>query len=243
MPVIIVRGPIQHPVAVVTANLHGDECTGLGVVRALDAYLREHPPKGTVVMYPSCNPQGLLHQTRHVPADEVDLNRVFPGAARGSQSSRLAHALWRDILRREPDVVIDLHADSPSAIPYAIVDRPVRLNRRDREAMGARLLRLADASGFTVLREYPDDIYVQFGLDRSLAGTVVNVGRIPAVTLEVGPRRYLDADAVQVSLKATLGILSEMGITDAPASHHPTRVAGSVARRVPYRRAGCSRRW
>lgn len=236
LPVIVVQGSSPGPTVVVTANLHGDECTGLGVVHALDGWLTDVPLRGTVVMYPSVNPQGLAAGSRLVPADEADLNRAFPGDARGTMSQRVAACLWRDISARDPALVIDLHADSASALPYVIVDRPVRRIGGARRRLAALLLDAADATGLTVLREYPDDAYVQFGLDGSLAGAVVNRLGKPAVTVEVGPRRYLNPEAVSVTLQATLGILAHLDMVDHTTPAHPTRVEG-IWRRASSPRA------
>lgn len=235
LPVIVHRsGP--GPTAVVTANLHGDETVGVSVAHQLDSWLERHPFSGTVAIYPSCNPTGLRAQTRHVPVDEVDLNRQFPGNLRGGSGSRLAAALWRDVQSRQPDVVVDLHADAPSAVPYVIVDRPVNRTGPGRRAFGDRLLKLADATGLTVLREYLDEPYVQFGLDRSLAGAAVNLLSVPSVTLEVGPRRWIDARAVSTALYATLGVLGSVGIGLHTCLPDPTFVAG-IWRRAPTPRA------
>jgi predicted deacylase len=236
LPVVVLSGDRPGPVAAVVANLHGDECTGIGVVHALDAHLSSTSFGGTVVLYPSGNPQGLAAQSRLVPADDADLNRAFPGNSRGSLSDRIAAALWRDLQSRRVEAVIDLHADSAHALPYVIVDRPVRSAGAVRRKLGERILRLADATGLTVLREYPDDIYVQFGLDGSLAGAVVNAMGIPAVTIEVGPRRHLSRSAVDVALAATLGSLSALGIVSSGVPAHPTRVDG-VWRRASSPRA------
>ena len=68
------------------------------------------PFAGTVVLYPCCNPHGLRTQSRVVPTDEQDLNRAFPGSARGAWTARLAAALWSDLSARTPDLVIGRHA-------------------------------------------------------------------------------------------------------------------------------------
>lgn len=230
VPVIVLESALPGPTAVVTANLHGDETTGVGVVRRLDAWLRSAPFVGRVVLYPSCNPGGLRAQSRVVPQDEGDLNRVFPGDRAGTLAARLADVLWRDLSARRPAVVIDLHADAPVALPYVIVDRPVRRVGLPRARLAERLLRLANATGLTVLREYPEEAYLKFGLDRSLAGAVVNVLGVPAVTLEVGPRRQLDPAAVDTALRATLGALGDVGVVGHVEPAHPTRVEGSWRR-------------
>jgi predicted deacylase len=95
-----------------------------------------------------------------------------------------------------------------------------------------------------VLREYPDETYLQFGLDRSLAGAMVNTAGVPAVTLEVGPRRHLLASAVEVAFRATLGVLGAAGIVDHVEPPHSSAVPGAW-RRAPTprtRRGGLAER-
>jgi hypothetical protein len=236
VPVLVHRSATLGPCAVITANLHGDETIGVAVAHRLDMWLQAHPFRGTIALYPSCNPTGLRAQTRHVPADDVDLNRLFPGNARGTSGSRLAASIWHDLSMRRPDLVVDLHADAPCAVPYVIVDRPVQSTGEARRKLGERLLALADATGLTVLREYPDEAYVQFGLDRSLAGAVVNVLHTPSVTLEVGPRRWMDSRSVAKALDATLGVLACGGLVDHVTHPDSTKVEG-VWRRAPTPRA------
>lgn len=234
LPVVIHTWGAGPTVAVV-ANIHGDEVVGVGVIHALDAWLQEHGGAGTLVLYPSLNPQGLARQVRQVPADAVDLNRVFPGRARGGPASRLAAAVWSDLSARAPDLVIDLHADAPEALPYVIVDRPARLTAARRAALSTRLETLAEATGLTVLREYPDDLYLHFGLDHSLAGSVVNVWGVPALTIEVGPRRSMLPEPVAAGLEAVLGVLAQAGSVAHSPSPHPSRVPDRWRRGAPPR--------
>lgn len=217
------------PTVAITANVHGDEATGLAAVLQLQSHLEVHLSKGTVVLYPSLNPQGLRLQQRPVPADGVDLNRTFPGDSDESGAEGVAGRLWADLRERRIDLLLDLHADSSVSVPYAIKDRPVRLGAAARRNMEARLDRLADASGLLVLEEYPDDLYVRFRLDKSLAGAVVNDLQVPALTLEIGPRRAVDPRAVATTVGAVLRILAAEGLVrDAPRV--PARGEGPMRR-------------
>ncbi len=233
VPWIRVRAEQPGPTAIVTANIHGDEVTGVAAAHSLDRWLRDNLESGQVILYPTLNPAGLEAGTRNLPKTRTDLNRNFPGAGRRSEE-RLAVDIWRHLERNSPDLVIDLHADSADAVPYAIVDRPVRLPSNERARMGDRLDTLAAASGLLVLREYPDDQYIRYGLDRSLAGAVVNRLRVPAVTLEVGPRRYAHPDAVRTTVHAAIRVLGAAGLVDTPAAE-PTNHGG------PWRRAAAPR--
>lgn len=221
------------PTVVVTANVHGDEVTGLAAVHELDRLLAVSLRRGTAVLVPSLNPEGLEQQSRAQPSDGVDLNRVFPGDPTASAvgASRTAGRVWLGLHRHSPDAVIDLHADSALAIPYAIVDRSVRLAGAARQRMDRALEGLAEATGLTVLREYPDELYRRFRLDQSLAGAMVNHARVPAITLEVGPRRAVAPTAVQVMVHAVLRIFHHLQLIDEAPPPSPTRRQGGPWRR------------
>jgi predicted deacylase len=231
LPVVVVHSEKPGPTLVVTGNVHGDETTGIGVVHNLIRRLPTLLYCGKVVLYPTLNPAGLMAGIRTLPGDGQDLNRMFPGKPRGPASERHAHAIWADIQSHEPDGLLDQHTDVAGAIPYAIVDRVVRL--REPRRLSTQCLRLAGASGLTVLREYPRDRYLRYGLDRSLPGAMVNLLGVPSVTLEVGPRRRLDPKYAGIATAAALGFLTAAGVVDAPAPVHKTTQEGG-----PWRRDG-----
>lgn len=237
---VVVLAASPRPVVAVTANIHGDEVTGVAAIHALDEQLRGSSgptlARGTVVLYPSLNPRGLVSQQRVQPIDGVDLNRVFPGDPNGVGASRLAGQLWADLVGRKPDALVDLHADSAVSIPYAIVDRATNHRGAARERMDRAVLAMADASGLMVLHEYPEDQYVRFRLDRSLAGAMVNHASIPAITLEIGPRRAVDPKAVRIAVAAVSRILEHLGLVEASEPAPPVVLAG-----IRWRRAAAPR--
>ncbi len=218
------------PRVAITANVHGDETTGVAAVLELDRWLVEHQLDGAIFLYASLNPAGLEGCHRAFSPGGVDLNRSFPGSARGDRANRAAAAIWTDLQSRKLDLLLDLHSDSASAIPYTIVDRAVALEGAPRREMRDRLLALARATGLTVLNEYPDEKYRRFSLDKSLAGAMVNHGLTAALTIECGPRRAVVADAVQTMVNAVRGALASIGSVDGAATEHPTRVAGAFRR-------------
>ncbi len=231
IPVLTVEGKRPGPTVVITANIHGDEVTGLGAVHALSHSLTSNIQCGRIHLYPSLNPDGLAARTRKVPPDDQDLNRLFPGRAQGSPVERMAHIIWEEIASRQPDVVIDLHADSPNSIPYAITDRAVAVSGSVRQQLEQKCESLAQASGLTVLREYPDEQYTHYGLQHSLAGAITNNLRIPAITIECGPRLYIEPQAVEVVEKAVLGILTAQGLLQCEAQPHSTQIQGGPWKR------------
>jgi predicted deacylase len=224
------------PVVVITANLHGDECTGIGTIHELIRALPQQLLRGTVRLYPSLNPAGLMAGTRGFPGDALDLNRAFPGTKAGTGAQRHAHRIWTDIVAAEPAALLDLHTDSGSAIPYCIVDRVIR--GRDSASVNSRCHAMAEATGLTVLNEYLPERYRRFELDRSLPGALVNGPGVPAITLEVGPRRRIDADAVDCCSQAVQGVLGLAGLIDAVAPIHRTRASRGMWRRENGPRTG-----
>jgi predicted deacylase len=143
---------------------------------------------------------------------------------------RTAHAIWRDLLGFEPELVLDLHADSSASIPYAILDRILGTSP-DKPRRLARLTGLAKATGLTVVNDYQESPYRRFGLDRSLSGALLNHGRIGAFTMELGPRRLLHPEAVTTGWSAVLGALTDLGLVAHPAQPHTSLVGGGSWRR------------
>ncbi len=224
------RDSAREPVVVVTGNVHGDECTGVGACLRLAEELDEVLTAGTLHLYPSLNPEALERRTRRHPDEDVDLNRLFPGEVHGSPAERLVHATWTDISARRPDLVVDIHADAPGAIPYVLVDRAVALRGSERTRLEAECQRLAEATGLTVLQEYPDERYSRYRLDRSLTGAVLNRMQIPALTIEAGPRLVMDARAMDTVLHAVRGILASLQMLPGEPTPHPTQLPGAWRR-------------
>ncbi len=211
VPVLIhTAGP--GPTVVVTGNVHGDETTGLATCLRLDQLLPTMLQRGTVVLYPTLNPAGLRSKSRYY-SDGVDLNRCFPGNDRGNPGNRAADAIWHDLLQRRPNIVLDIHADSPDAIPYALIDRGVRLGA-DRTRLESEAHSLAKATGLLILWEYLDADYLRYDMERSLAGALLNHG-IPAVTIEVGPRRMAGRSAVGIATQAVTSVLAAESMVSA----------------------------
>jgi predicted deacylase len=98
-----------HPVALVTAGVHGDEGPwGAWAIRRLLEQTDREALQGTLRVVPTANPLAMEADARNAPLDTLDLNRVFPGDAAGSHTERLAAALVEHAVNGA-DVVIDLH--------------------------------------------------------------------------------------------------------------------------------------
>ena len=97
LPVRVVHGREPGPVVWLDAAVHGDEVVGVEVVRQVMGGLDPKTFRGTLVAVPIVNVLGFMTGDRYLP-DRRDLNRSFPGSARGSLASRIAHLFMREIV-------------------------------------------------------------------------------------------------------------------------------------------------
>src|SRR5690606_41198709 len=108
--VVVARGALQVAVLCLTAGVYGDEITGVESVRRLARSVDSTRLSGTVIGVPIVNVFGYSRGTRYLP-DRRDLNRHFPGSARGSIASRIAYSSLPHILRH-PALPAAVHTGS-----------------------------------------------------------------------------------------------------------------------------------
>ena len=107
MSVQVVRGKRAGPTLFVCAAIHGDEINGVEIIRRVLRYSGLKNLRGTLVAIPIVNVYGFLNHTRYLP-DGRDLNRSFPGSAKGSLTGRVAHTFIEEIVSKCTHG-IDLH--------------------------------------------------------------------------------------------------------------------------------------
>jgi len=107
IPAVVVHGRKPGPRLFVSAALHGDEINGVEIIRQLLARPLLRQLRGTLVAVPVVNVYGFISQQRYLP-DRRDLNRSFPGSARGSLAGRLADAFLKNFVEGSTHG-IDLH--------------------------------------------------------------------------------------------------------------------------------------
>jgi len=110
LPILVFHGTNEGPVIWLSAAVHGDELCGVEIIRRVVADLDPASMSGTVIAVPVVNVHGFNTGDRYLP-DRRDLNRSFPGSARGSLAARLANLLMTEVVSR-CSVGIDLHTGS-----------------------------------------------------------------------------------------------------------------------------------
>jgi hypothetical protein len=207
IPVLVADSRVPGPVVCLTACIHGDEVGGTAIVHDVLEYLRREGLKsGRVLAYPLVNSMGFENVSRYITADGEDLNRCFPGDARGSMGQQIARRLFDAIMKSAPDLVVDLHNDWIRSVPYCLVD-PV--DEYPNRSLYRRVVKLARATGLLLV----EDSDVFHPLANTLAGAVIAKG-IPAFTIEAGGSFAVVEDGVAAGTRAVLSILKELDIVD-----------------------------
>lgn len=108
---------IPGPRILLLAGVHGDEINGVFALKnILESGLLHQLRRGAVIVVPLLNVYSFLNFSRDLP-DGKDVNRSFPGNARGSLASRMASVVSKRILP-EIDFGIDFHTGSSLRYNY-----------------------------------------------------------------------------------------------------------------------------
>ncbi|MFG0327579.1 MAG: succinylglutamate desuccinylase/aspartoacylase family protein [Phycisphaerales bacterium JB037] len=193
IPVRVVRGPEPGPIVAVTAAVHGDEITGMAIVRALvgDEHLKIE--RGTLILAPVVNVLGFERSSRYMP-DRRDLNRSFPGSASGSLTARFARAVFEELIG-PADALIDLHtaAAKRTNFPNVRVDLDHPPSAELARHFGAEL---------TVHGKGPEG---------SLRRAAVEAGKA-AIILEAGEVWKFDPAMTEIGLRGVRNALMGLGM-------------------------------
>ncbi len=213
-PLHVLRGSTPGPTVCLVAGVHGDELNGVEIVRQVLESLDPAGVSGTLLGVPVANIHGFRRSSRYLP-DRRDLNRYFPGNPAGSAASRIAAALFREVVVR-CDVLVDFHTGSfhRSNVPH------VRAN-------------LLDGRVFAVARGFGVEWVVHnAGRPGTLRRAAFDAG-IPAITYEAGEPSRFQANEIERGVAGTRQLLVGMEMIDgANAQTDPTMIFRSTWIRV-----------
>lgn len=219
MPVKVICGRQAGPVLFVSAAIHGDELNGVEIVRRLLKRKILRSLRGTLLAVPIVNVHGFLDQSRYLP-DRRDLNRSFPGSAKGSIAARLANIFITQILSNA-DYGIDLHTGA--------------INRTNFPQIRANL---DDAQTLDIAKAFGAPVIVNSNIrDGSLRECASNRG-LPVLIYEAGEALRFDETSIRAGIRGILSVMRHIGML--PASRKPKQINPIVARSTQWVRAGTS---
>lgn len=246
-PIVIAQGKDgPHPILWLTGNIHGGEFDGLATIHHLITPELVEQLTGTLIAVPTLNPAGLrTHERSPYYLHGRDPNRLFPAMAGTVDDSEVAfpsalETAYTRLFERiaaTADYLIDLHNYGATSIPFAIRD-PV-LYRDGREKALARKLQdtvgeMLQAMGLTVVHEYVSDQYLKLHLHRSVSGAALNTGRIPAITVELGGQRVVNASHVRAAAASIRNVMRWAKML--PGDYEPIRDVPVLDLGYPVRR-------
>jgi len=224
MPVHVVRGKHPGPNLFVSAAIHGDELNGIEIIRRLIALKSPKVTHGTLIMVPMVNVYGVLNQSRYMP-DRRDLNRSFPGSAKGSLTGIVADRFLNEIVRH-CQYGIDLHT---GAMHRTNVPQ-IRANLKDEETL-------------TLAKQFGVPVLINSDLrDGSLRESAV-AGGAKVLLYEAGEALRFDELSIRAGVRGVLNILAALGMVrrrPRPGAHKREPIQPFVANTSAWTRANCS---
>lgn len=182
----------------ILAGVHGDEQTGVEIVRLIHSKLSSVRVDGhRIVLMPCANPDGYAAGTRH-NANGIDINRNFPDKTYGTgdksgkffggesaASEPETKAVMHVVAEYRPGLIISLHE------PLACVNYNGSCMRVARRISKATALPVVGDIGYPC----PGSMGNYYGSDKGL----------PVITLEL-PREQVDTNAYADILLAVLNV-------------------------------------
>lgn len=193
IPIIVERAKIDGPVLLLMAGVHGDEINGVGILRQIIKKKLNKPKIGTTICIPVLNPFGYLIQSREFP-DGRDLNRVFPGSAKGSLASQFAHKFTTEIVPLA-DYTIEFHTGGAERdnLPQ------IRTEFGNKET-----LKLAEVFGAPVILKSKC-------IPKSVRYTLQKAGKT-SILFEGGKSKNLDKTVIESGVQGALNVMKYLGM-------------------------------
>jgi hypothetical protein len=188
IPVQVIHSKQAGPRLFVCAALHGDEINGVEIIRRLMRLTVMRRLRGTLIAVPIVNVFGFVSQIRYLP-DRRDLNRSFPGSAKGSLASRLAQLFIQEIVRHATHG-IDLHTGAIHRTNYPQIRADLDHAETHRLAVACRVPLLINA-----------------GLRKgSLRETAGRYG-VPVLVYEAGEALRFDENCIRVGVAGIVNLM------------------------------------
>lgn len=193
VPVFIERAKEDGPVLLLLGGVHGDEINGVEIVRRIIRKKINRPTRGTVIAIPVFNIFGFINMSRYFP-DGRDLNRAFPGSAKGSLASQFAYQFRKDIMPHV-DYVIDFHSGGADRVNVA----QTRCLITDKKTF-----KLAKAFGapFVINSDF---------ISKSIRKAFHDLGK-PALLFEGGKSMLYDEEAISYGVQGTKNVMRALNM-------------------------------
>ncbi len=206
VPFTVIRGASGDGAGVaVIGGTHGNEYEGQIAVKSLCRSIEPDELRGLAILIPQLSESACRAGARVSPLDGVNMNRAFPGNARGTVSYRIAHFLKTAVFPRVR-VVIDIHSGGREAV-FPLCASFHRLPDPAQFAEIARAARLFDTPFLFVYSRQ-----MSSGL---LTDEAEDEGKI-AIGGEFGAGEGVSAEGVRHAYEGSLNVMRHYGLLASP---------------------------
>lgn len=216
IPVHVFHGNGNGPKLFVISAIHGDELNGIEILRRVHKAIKLKQLKGTLISIPVANIQGVIMQSRYF-SDRRDLNRSFPGSAKGTLAARLAYGIMKQVVRC-CDYGIDLHTGAVGRMnmPQLRADFEISETKELAKSFNAPV------------------ILVSRQRDGSLRQSADRLG-VPVIVYEGGEALRYNELCIRAGVRGILNVMHHFGIYRADHNkidHHSRSVITDTSRWV-----------
>jgi len=205
------RGSVRIPISVIShgegptvtmiGGCHGDEYEGPITLMRMANEIQAEQIQGRLILLPCLNMPAVGAGCRLSPIDQLNMNRVFPGSARGAITERIADYITRRIVVLS-DVVLDLHAGGKT-LNFVSLAAVHYLADRDLQAQAEAVMIAFGAPNSLRRRE--------LDAHGMLATTVEQQDKI-FVTAELGGGGTATAQSLAIAYTGCRNVLAQTGL-------------------------------
>ena len=196
----VFRSRKPGPALLALGGVHGDEINGIEIIRrSIENGFFSQIQAGMVIAIPVLNVYGFITANRDVP-DGKDINRSFPGSARGSLAARIASMLTKEILPHI-DYGLDFHSGGRGHYNYP------QIRYTEGHAPSHALATAFSAPLMLAFKTIP----------KSLRKTALDANK-PMLVFEGGENNRLDGFSIEKGLEGIQRVLAYLDMLEYP---HP----------------------
>jgi predicted deacylase len=206
VPLYVACARQPGPTILAIGGTHGDEYEGpVGLKNLIQDLDPAALVKGRLIVVPVLNVPAFKADRRDSPLDGGNMNRVFPGSATGTITSRIARFVTDELLSRA-DVVINLHAGGAGfeiarCMSFHQIDDPGRFESFKQIAM---------LFGTPFVMIYSSGMGTGLLTEEAEAMGKITIGS------ELGYGASTDLDGVRWAHRGTRNVLRHFGMLDEP---------------------------
>jgi len=209
IPVTVINGAERGPVLAMVAGVHGFEFAPILAAERLAGRLDPESLSGTLVIVRVANIPGFEGRSPNVnPVDRKNLNRVFPGDAKGTQTERIAGLLAREVVARS-DFLMDVHSGDGAEF----LDAFIGVYGGPLASDFPLALKVARGFGFPNIVRYSMESQEQVDRGRSLNRQGVAAGK-PTILVEIGQNGSRDPAHVAAITLGVENALETLGMVE-----------------------------